>query len=54
MKQHGIVYEERNVGQQWTKEQLLAAVPKARTLPQIFLNNQYIGGLIDLQKHLQG
>ena len=50
----GIEYEERNVSKDWTKEQLLEAVPTARTLPQIFLDDQYVGGFVELRKHLQG
>jgi glutaredoxin 3 len=50
----GIEYEERNVSQDWTREQLLEAVPNARTLPQIFLDNQHIGGFTDLRAHLRG
>ena len=49
----GIEYEERNVSKDWTKEQLLAVVPNARTLPQIFLDDEYIGGFTELKKHLQ-
>jgi glutaredoxin 3 len=54
LKSKGIEFEERNVSKDWTKEQLLEAVPTARTLPQIFLNNNYIGGFTELRKHLQG
>jgi hypothetical protein len=36
----------------WTREQLLEAVPDARTLPQIFLDDQHIGGFTDLSKSL--
>lgn len=51
----GIAYEERNISSQdWTREQLLAAVPNARTLPQIFLDDQHIGGFTDLRAHLRG
>ena len=50
----GIEFEERNVSQDWTREQLLEAVPDARTLPQIFLDDQHIGGFIDLRAHLRG
>jgi glutaredoxin 3 len=50
----GIAFEERNIDQDWTREQLLAAVPTARTLPQIFLDDNYIGGFVELKKHLQG
>lgn len=45
--------EERNIQHGWTKEQLLEAVPNARTLPQIFLDDEYIGGFTELKKHLQ-
>ena len=48
----GIEYEERNVSKDWTKEQLLEAVPTARTLPQIFLDEELIGGFNELRQHL--
>ena len=54
LESKGIDYEERNVMHEWSKEQLLAAVPTARTLPQIFLDDNYIGGFTELRKHLQG
>jgi glutaredoxin 3 len=54
LKQRGIDYEERNITEgTWTKEQLLEAVPNARTLPQIFINDQLIGGFNELRQHLQ-
>ena len=48
----GIQYEERNVSHDWTKEQLLEAVPNARAVPQIFLNGEYFGGFTELRKKL--
>jgi glutaredoxin len=54
LKLKGIEYEERNINKDWTREQLLEAVPTARTLPQIFLDEQLIGGFTELRKHLQG
>jgi glutaredoxin 3 len=54
LESKSIDYEERNVTHEWTKEQLLEAVPTARTLPQIFLDDNYIGGFTELRKHLQG
>jgi glutaredoxin 3 len=49
----GIEYEERNIMHgTYTKEQLLEAVPTARTLPQIFLDEEYIGGFNELRKKL--
>ena len=43
LKQKGIEYEERNIAKDWKTEQLLEAVPNARTVPQIFIDNKYIG-----------
>jgi glutaredoxin 3 len=48
----GIAYEERDLSKDWTKEQLLEAVPTARTVPQIFLDNIYIGGFDQLKETL--
>ena len=54
LKQRGIDYEERNITEgTWTKEQLLDAVPNARTVPQIFINEQLVGGFNELRTHLQ-
>lgn len=54
LKLKGIEYEERNISENWTREQLLAAVPNARTVPQIFLDEELIGGFTELRKHLKG
>ena len=55
LKLKGIEFEERNISaEKWTREQLLEAVPTARTLPQIFLDDNYIGGFTELRRHLQG
>jgi glutaredoxin 3 len=52
LKQKGIEFEERKVGDGFTKEDLLEAVPGARTVPQIFLNEKLIGGFTELRAHL--
>jgi len=52
LKMKGIEVEERKIGHGWTKEQLLESVPTARTVPQIFLNEEYIGGFDNLKKKL--
>jgi len=54
LTQKGIEFEERNVNKDWTREQLLAAVHDARTLPQIFIDDKLVGGFTELRKHLQG
>lgn len=52
MDAKGIQYEERHIGKEWTKEQLLESIPSARTVPQIFLDDEYVGGFTELQKIL--
>jgi len=52
LKNKGIEYEERNIGIDWTKEQLLEAVPMARTVPQIFMGEEYVGGYTELKQKL--
>ncbi len=54
LKLKGIEYEERNISTDWTREQLLEAVPDARTVPQIFLDEKLIGGFTELRKHFKG
>ena len=49
----GLSYEERNVeGGEWTLDQMLEAIPGARTFPQIFMEGKYIGGYQELVTHL--
>jgi glutaredoxin len=53
LESRGIEFEERNVSADWTREQLLEAVPTARTLPQIFIDDKLIGGFTELKKHFE-
>jgi glutaredoxin len=53
LTQKGYEIEERLIGNGYTKEQLLESVPMARTVPQIFLEGEYIGGYEDLVKHFE-
>ena len=52
LESRGIEYEERNVSKDWTREQLLEAVPNARTVPQIFLGEELVGGFNELRQRL--
>jgi glutaredoxin len=54
LKMKGIEFEEHRIGHGYTKEDLLEAVPTARTVPQIFLDGNLIGGFTELKAHLQG
>lgn len=53
LKQKGIAFEERKIGDGFTREELLEAVPNARTVPQIFLDEELIGGFTELKKRLE-
>ncbi len=52
LSKKGITFEEKKIGDGFTKEDLLEAVPGARTVPQIFLDGKLIGGFTELKKHL--
>ena len=52
LESKGIPFEERKIGDGFTKEELLEAVPTARAVPQIFLDDEYIGGFNELRKKL--
>lgn len=53
LKSKNIEFEERKIGDGYTKEELLEAVPNARTVPQIFLDEKLIGGFNELQIYIQ-
>jgi glutaredoxin 3 len=52
LEQKGYEIEERKIGDSYTKEQLLEAVPTARTVPQIFIDDEYVGGFNELKTRL--
>lgn len=49
----GIQFEEKKIGDGYTKEDLLESVPNARSVPQIFLDGKLIGGFTDLEKYFR-
>jgi glutaredoxin len=53
LKQKGYIINEKKIGDGYTKEELLEAVPTARTVPQIFIGEQLIGGFTELKTHLE-
>lgn len=53
LEQKGIQFEERKIGDGYSKEDLLEAVPGARTVPQIFINDELIGGFTELVKFFE-
>jgi glutaredoxin 3 len=53
LEQRNIAYEEKKIGYGYTREDLLEAVPTARTIPQIFVNNNHVGGFTELRKYIE-
>jgi glutaredoxin len=49
LEQKGIEFEEKKIGEGYTKEDLLEAAPNARTVPQIFLDGELVGGFTELR-----
>lgn len=52
LSQKGIIFEERKIGDGYTVEDLLSIVPSARSVPQIFLDEKYVGGFAELRNKL--
>ena len=50
----GIKFVEKKIGDGFTKEDLLEAVPTARTVPQVFMDGELVGGFTELKKKLIG
>lgn len=53
LKLNRIPFEERKIGDGWTKEELLEHIPTARSVPQIVVDGDTIGGYNELKKYLE-
>jgi glutaredoxin len=53
LKSKNIEFEERKIGDGWTKEDLLESVPNARSVPQIFINSNLVGGYNELVTYIE-
>ena len=51
LKLKDIAYEEKVIGDGYMKEDLLEAVPGARLVPQILIDDQLIGGFQELKQY---
>jgi glutaredoxin 3 len=52
LTQQRVPFEEKKIGDGYTKEELLEAIPTARTVPQIVINGNVIGGFTELRKYI--
>jgi glutaredoxin len=53
LESKGIEYEERSLAEGWSVQQLHEVVPGARTVPQIFVDDKYVGGYTQLVELLK-
>jgi glutaredoxin len=52
-EQRGFPYEYKTLDVDYTKEELLETFPGARTVPQIVVNGQKVGGFEGLTKYIE-
>ena len=52
-EQRGFDYEYKSLGTDYTKEELLETFPGARTVPQIVINGNKIGGWDQMVKYIE-
>ena len=52
-EQRGFDYEYKTLGTDYTKEELLETFPGARTVPQIVINGEKIGGWDQMVKYIE-
>jgi glutaredoxin len=53
LRQKGIVFEEKKIGDGYTREELLEEISTARSVPQILINGILIGGYQELVKYIE-
>ena len=53
LKSKGIEVEEKNTAEGYKIQDLLEMVPNARTMPQIWIDEDYVGGYYELEKFLE-
>lgn len=53
LTQKNYKFEERKIGDGWTREELLEAVPTARAVPQVIIDDKLIGGFAELKQYLE-
>jgi glutaredoxin len=52
-EQRGFAYEYKTLGTDYSKEELLETFPGARTVPQIVVNGNKVGGFDGFTKYLE-
>lgn len=54
LEQKGIAYTSVTLGEEFTRDDVVAKFPTARTFPIIEIDNEYIGGYNELRQKIEG
>jgi len=54
LNQKGLEYTAVTLGEEFTRDDVVAKFPTARTFPIITIDNEYIGGYNELKRKLEG
>ena len=49
LRQIGLDYTERDISDPAVRDEMMQRLPRARTIPQIFIDGEHIGGYDDLK-----
>lgn len=52
-KRHGLEYEYKNTGYENFRTEMFEKVPGAKTVPQVFWDDRYIGGYSELVSEIE-
>ncbi len=53
LQMNGMAFEERSIERAEHREEFFSKFPEVRGMPQIFINEQRVGGLLGLQEALK-
>ncbi|MGI9464600.1 MAG: glutaredoxin domain-containing protein [Aestuariivirgaceae bacterium] len=52
LNQHGLAFTERDISEPAVLQEMRQRLPRAKTIPQIFIDDEHVGGYDDLKLQL--
>jgi glutaredoxin len=53
IKSKGYTYTEKVLGENATKQELIEVIPGARSVPQVVINGEVVGGFAETERYLK-
>jgi glutaredoxin len=53
IKSKGYSYNEKVLGENATKQELIEVIPSARSVPQVVINGEVVGGFAETERYLK-